>query len=204
TTIQQIIAVSDLAPQASDFGVSTAEDTPVAVRLSATDAPGESLTFVIFSPPQHGILSGTAPNLFYTPDADFNGVDSFVYLAFDGLLTSPPATVSLSVTPVNDAPRFTIGPNQKVPDGSGTIVIAGWATHMLAAPSDEAKQVLHFVVDSDEPQIFATPPAIDQDGNLTFKPQANVRGTADVTVSLVDDGGTIDGGANSSPPQHFT
>src|SRR5205823_132457 len=122
TTIQQTIAVSDLPPQASDFGVSTAEDTPLAATLSATDAPGESLAFGIFSPPQHGRLSGTAPHLLYTPDGDFNGVDSFAYQASDGLLTSPPATVSLFVASINDPPSFTIGPNQKVSDDSGTIV----------------------------------------------------------------------------------
>ncbi len=54
--------------------------------------------------PTHGTLSGTAPNLTYTPDANYNGPDSSSVTVSDGQLTSAPATVSIDVTPVNDGP----------------------------------------------------------------------------------------------------
>ena len=53
--------------------------------------------------PNHdGILTGAAPNLTYTPAANYNGPDSFTYA--DSQLVSNVATVSITVTPVNDAP----------------------------------------------------------------------------------------------------
>jgi hypothetical protein len=53
------------------------------------------------------------------------------------------------------------------------------------------------------PQLFAFPPAIGADGTLTFTPRPNVRGTADITIQLQDDGGTADGGLDTSAPQKF-
>ena len=40
----------------------------------------------------------------YTPNADFNGTDSFTYTASDGTAASNVATVTMTVTGVNDAP----------------------------------------------------------------------------------------------------
>ncbi|MCX7805697.1 MAG: Ig-like domain-containing protein, partial [Planctomycetota bacterium] len=81
-------------PVASDQNVTTAEDTPKAITLTATDADGDALTYVVVSGPSHGTLSGTAPNLTYTPDADYSGADSFTFKANDGAADSNVATVS--------------------------------------------------------------------------------------------------------------
>ena len=54
--------------------------------------------------PAKGALSGTPPNLKYTPAADYYGADSFTFIANDGSLNSAPATISITVSPVNDAP----------------------------------------------------------------------------------------------------
>ena len=54
--------------------------------------------------PSHGTLSGTAPNLTYTPAADYHGADSFTLWSTTASVDSAPATVCLTVTPVNDAP----------------------------------------------------------------------------------------------------
>ena len=50
---------------------------------------------------------GTAPNLIYTPDTNFNGNDSFTFTANDGTDTSNPATITITVRPVNDDPTIT-------------------------------------------------------------------------------------------------
>ena len=60
--------------------------------------------------PAHGTLSGTAPNLTYTPAANYNGPDSFTFTVNDGTVDSAAATVSITVTPVNDAP-VAVGPD---------------------------------------------------------------------------------------------
>jgi hypothetical protein len=62
------------------------------------------LTFTVVSSPTHGILSGVAPNLTYTPTANYNGTDSFAFIVNDGLEGSAPAVVDINVLPVNDAP----------------------------------------------------------------------------------------------------
>ena len=63
-----------------------------------------TLTFSIVTPPAHGTLTGTLPNVTYTPAANYNGPDSFTFRASDGSLVSNTATVSITVAPVNDAP----------------------------------------------------------------------------------------------------
>ena len=45
--------------------------------------------------------------LVYTPNHDFNGSDSFAFVANDGMFDSAPATVSITVTPVDDIPVAT-------------------------------------------------------------------------------------------------
>lgn len=98
----------DLTPNASpvadDQSLSTPEDTPALATLTGTDANGDPLTFHIIAPPSHGTLSGTAPNLTYTPAADYFGPDSFTFTANDGQVDGNTGTVSISVTAVNDAP----------------------------------------------------------------------------------------------------
>ena len=53
---------------------------------------------------RNGSLSGSAPDLTYTPEANYNGSDSFTFKASDGTADSNTATVSITVTAVNDAP----------------------------------------------------------------------------------------------------
>ena len=105
------------APTATPQSVSTAEDTAKPITLSASDVDGNSTTFAIVSGPSHGTLgtigspacTGTAPRtcnavVTYTPAADYNGPDSFTFKANDGTVDSAAATVSITVTAVNDGP----------------------------------------------------------------------------------------------------
>jgi hypothetical protein len=71
----------------------------VAVRLAATDPEGDALTYRVVSQPTRGALSGTAPNLTYTPSAGFSGGDAFTFVANDGQADSNPATISITITP---------------------------------------------------------------------------------------------------------
>lgn len=91
-------------PVAIDQSVETEEDTPISITLQAEAPGGETLTYHIQTPPQHGTLSGDAPNLVYTPVADYNGSDSFSFNASIGDLVSDNATVAINIVPVNDPP----------------------------------------------------------------------------------------------------
>jgi hypothetical protein len=98
-----VASVNDL-PVAVAMQRSLNEDTPQSITLLATDDDGDPLSFAIQGLPQHGTLSGTPPNMTYTPAANYNGSDSFTYTASDGVATSAPVTVTLSIAAVNDAP----------------------------------------------------------------------------------------------------
>jgi len=90
--------------RAADRSVSTDEDSPAAVTLDGAVGNGAAVSYQIVDGPTHGTLSGAAPNLFYTPEANYGGPDSFTYRATYGRAESALATVSISVAPVNDAP----------------------------------------------------------------------------------------------------
>ncbi|MBL0058250.1 MAG: hypothetical protein IPP35_03885 [Elusimicrobia bacterium] len=71
-------------------------NTPKAIVLQATDDDGDLLTYTLGSP-AHGALTGTAPNLTYTPNTGYAGLDGFPFTVSDGSVTSPPASVSLVI-----------------------------------------------------------------------------------------------------------
>jgi hypothetical protein len=92
------------APRADDQSVSTPEDTPLPVTLTAADVDGDVLAFTVVGAPAHGQLGGTPPLLTYTPGPNFNGVDHITFQAADGQAESNVATVTITVTPVDDPP----------------------------------------------------------------------------------------------------
>ena len=69
------------------------------MTLTGADADGDPLSFAVMSTPAHGTLSGTAPNVVYTPAADYNGTDAFTFVVADGHGGSDSATVTLDVRP---------------------------------------------------------------------------------------------------------
>ena len=97
------------APVAANDSYTTNEDTAADDRrrclANDTDVDGDPLTAVQVAGPAHGTLTLNANGSFtYTPAANYNGADSFTYKANDGSLDSNVATVTLTVTAVNDAP----------------------------------------------------------------------------------------------------
>jgi hypothetical protein len=93
------------APMANDQSVIAAEDAPTSISLTGSDADsGDVLTYAVTTQPAHGTLSGTAPNLTYTPALNYYGPDSFAFDVRDGTATSAPATIDIAVGAVNDAP----------------------------------------------------------------------------------------------------
>ncbi|HEY3282683.1 MAG TPA: Ig-like domain-containing protein, partial [Armatimonadota bacterium] len=116
-TVTVTITHVNRPPTATPQTLTTLEDTPLAVVLAGTDPDGDSLTSTVATQPAHGTLSGAAPNLTYTPAANYNGPDSFTFTVSDGKLTSTPATVSITVTPVNDPPVLTVPTAQTVDEG---------------------------------------------------------------------------------------
>ncbi len=87
-------------PTAVAQSVTTPENTAKTITLTGTDpnTPVRPLTYAVTANPAHGTLSGTAPNLVYTPAPGYMGPDSFTFKVNNGVSSSLPATVSLTVT----------------------------------------------------------------------------------------------------------
>ncbi len=84
-------------PVATARSVTAQPETTVSVALTGSDVDGNALTYRVVSSPSHGTLSGTAPNLTYTPAASYSGADSFTFVANDGQADSAPAMISITV-----------------------------------------------------------------------------------------------------------
>lgn len=100
-TIEKVftIFVTDVndPPVAYDQDAFTEEETPVEIILPGFDEDGDDLEFEIVSVPAEGLLSGTPPNLTYTPGDDFIGTDSFTFRVYDGQDYSESATVNIII-----------------------------------------------------------------------------------------------------------
>lgn len=131
--------------------------------------------------------------------------------AFGGQDTSPPQTFTIVVRPVNDAPTFTplVTTSIDVLEDAAVQTVQ-LASDILPGPANESSQTVSFLLSNSNPNLFATTgggvtPTIDPGtGILTFKPAANLFGSAVITATLRDNGGTTNGGVNSSVPYVFT
>ena len=216
TFIINVTAVND-PPVATAQTVTPLEDVGLLISLAGADSDPEvvqTLTFTLVTPPTFGTLTGfnaATGQVTYTGFADYNGPDSFTFTVTDDNtagapfnLTSAPATVTVNVTAVNDAPSFTAGPNQLVLEDAGPQSVAGWATGRSTGPADESTQVLSFVITANtNPAMFSAGPAVASDGTLTYTTAPNANGSATITLLIMDDGGVANGGVNVSATQTF-
>ncbi|WP_010232327.1 cadherin-like domain-containing protein, partial [Gillisia marina] len=95
------------APVALDDAVTTNEDTAVMISVldNDSDPDGDPLTIISNTNPSNGIVVLNENGTFtYTPNANYNGQDSFEYTISDGNGGIDTATVLITVVPVNDAP----------------------------------------------------------------------------------------------------
>ena len=115
-----------------------------------------------------------------------------------GVDTSATKTLTITVNPVNDAPTFTAAVNPTVNEDSGAQTIANVLTNITAGPANENGQTLTITANNNNNALFSVQPTISANGTLSFTPAPNAFGTATVTVSLKDDGGTANGGVDTT------
>ncbi|QDV22465.1 DVUA0089 family protein [Aureliella helgolandensis] len=161
----------------------------------------------------HGTLQLNRDGSFtYTPNADFNGIDTFVYNATDTRLqSSAPATVTITVAAVNDAPEFTIALPATSVEDQGMVQIDGFLTNLMpgtATATDEATQNLTINVQAADPSAFAVLPTIGLDGTLRFQTAVDANSdhsNLEVWVTVEDDGADLPPpNQNSSQTKTFT
>ncbi|WP_315123752.1 Ig-like domain-containing protein, partial [Comamonas antarctica] len=105
TITVQVTPVNDV-PVAPDQSETTPEDTPLSGRVVGSDVDGDALTYSKGSDPGNGSVVVRADGSYtYTPNQDFNGTDRFEVTVDDGQGGRTTATVTVMVTPVNDAPQ---------------------------------------------------------------------------------------------------
>ena len=146
----------------------------------------------------------------YAPDVDYFGPDVLMMSSDDsgetgsGGAQTDVDTVDITVDPVNDAPSFTAGANEMILEDAGAQSVPAWATAILAGPANEAGQTVSFDLSNDNNALFSSQPAVDSAGTLTYTPADHANGIAFVAVNAMDDGGTANGGVDTSPVQMFT
>ena len=200
----------DCAPVPGADTASVLEDsgsTVINVLANDVDDPTQTLTVTSVTAAAHG-TAAVAPGggaVTYTPAADYFGPDTFTYTVSDGHGASAVGTVAITVISVNDAPTFTKGAD--VIAGAGAQIVANWATNLSPGPANEAGQVLNFIVTNDNPALFLVPPTIVANGVLAYVIAPTLTGVnpvAHVSVRLHDNGGTLNGGSDTSAPQILT
>jgi hypothetical protein len=144
----------------------------------------------------------TDATLLLNPKFAGAGIAVVTVTVSDGTRTGTTTTTfQVEIRLRNTAPSFRGGSDQVVTEDSTLQRIPQWATEMSAGRSSEAGQALNFVVTHDAPGLFIVEPSLSSDGTLTYQAAPDVSGTTTVQVLLRDNGGTGDGGVDTSAPQ---
>ncbi len=193
-------------------GVTGGADVPAqsvivtAVSSNPTLIPNPTVSYS--SPSTTGSLS-------FAPAANLNGTATITITVTDAGLDLIPGTGDESTTTtaflvtvntVNDQPTITIPVAAHTnAEDAGAQSVPGFATGIAAGPTDEAGQALTFnITGNNNPALFAVGPSIAADGTLTYTAAPNAFGSATISVTLSDNGGTANGGIDTSVPRTFT
>ena len=205
-----ITSVNDVPTAGNDDGYSVLEDYTLTVAAPGVLANDSDLDLtpltasVVVGPTNGTVTLNEDGSFIYTPTADYFGPDSFTYVANDGATSSAPATVSINVVPVNDAPSFTAGPDLHINRGAPAQTLLNWASNFRAGPDNEADQALTLSATILNPELFAVLPSLGTNGTLTYTLAAGATGSAQVKLVLRDSGGTNNGGVDLSLEKSFT
>ncbi|MBM3496831.1 MAG: hypothetical protein FJX72_21295, partial [Armatimonadetes bacterium] len=162
---------SNRAPSATSQEVTTTAGAPVAVTLNGTDAETDPITFTLITSPSHGVLSGSAPNLIYSPEAGFSGTDAFMYRVSDP--TGPGGTAIVWVVVGDRGPD---AHDQDVVTGEG---LAKAVT--LTATDPDGDPLRFWIVDGpDHGTLTGAPPSV------TYTPAAGYTGPDSFTFRASD------------------
>ena len=175
------------SPQASDDLFSTAEDTLLTIPAPGVlgNDTGNGLTATQVSAATAGTAALAADGSFtYTAPADYNGMASFTYTASDGVTTSNTATVSVNVTPVNDAPVTVADSYSGAPDTALFVAAPG----VLANDTDVDGDTLRAVLDTGTTQGTVT---LFKKGGFRYIPNPGFNGVDSFTYHSFD--GTVNG-----------
>jgi len=181
-TVYVTVLPSNDPPIAQDDSGTTQEDTPITLDVlpNDSDPDGDALTTQSVTQPDNGSVINNGDVVIYTPNLDFNGIDTFTYVLSDGNGGTAAATVTVTVSAVNDPP---IAEDDK------------------ASTDEESPVSIDVLVNDSDPDGDAliieavTSPehgSVDNHGtSLTYTPDPDFSGTDTLTYSVSDgNGGT--------------
>lgn len=213
-------------PSLGDF-VTWNEDTVLSINFVVEDGdgvtPSSDLTLeatsnnqsivpnngITLSPPQG---NGNVWTINIVPQKDQFGDGTEISItAKDGVGNIGTESFILNIQPVNDPPDFTPGPDQATLENSGEQIVQNWATDISPGPSNESNQNVTFIIEdiridevfAESGSLFASAPSVNSDGTLSYTPEPGAYGTATVFVKAQDDGGTANGGNDTSAIKQF-
>ncbi|WP_244163104.1 Ig-like domain-containing protein [Paenibacillus pectinilyticus] len=174
-TVNITITLVNETPIVADSSKSTLEDTPVSGTVTASDGDGDSLSYIVVTQPAHGTVTLNQDGTYtYTPSANYNGADSFTFKVNDGTVNSATATVSLTITAVNDVPTAN-GSTKTTPED---IAVDG-----TVSGSDVEENPLTYTIVTNPSHGSVT---LNSDGTYTYTPNANYNGTDSFTFKAND------------------
>ena len=180
-----INSVND-APTTDDNSISTNEDTAVSGNLTGKDVDGTIASFALIGNPSHGVISGfnsTTGVYTYTPNANYNGTDSFTFTVTDnnGAVSVKNGLLSITINSVNDAPTATNGTLTTNEDTAVSGTLAGSDIDGTIALFALIGNPSHGVISG-----FNT-----TTGVYTYTPNANYNGTDSFTFAVTDNNGAV-------------
>ena len=212
---QPAIAASNPPEVLEDAGPQVINDWAT-FSAGADNENGQTPTYTIqsFSEPDLFAASpavNASGDLSYEIAADASGTSSFdVFVTDDGGTAnggsnqSNTQTFTITVISVNDAPDFTASNPPAVNANAGTITISNWASFEPGAANEDTQQPQYEVLNITNPDLFASLPAINTNGDLTYEGKANTAGISNFDVQVKDDGGTANGGEDASEIKTFS
>ena len=184
----------------------------VSFALTATDP-------TLFS--TQPVLSGTGDfrSLQFTPASNAFGLTTVTLIASDNgpgtgdgvgggppdVRSAPSRIFTLEILPVNDMPTATLGAPPVVPEDATDLqgTISSWITQITKGAVNEASQQLSWRIIPADPTLFSSQPVVigvsgSTNADLRFVPTANRNGQTSIQVCATDDGGTLNGGVDST------
>ncbi|PCK32823.1 hypothetical protein CEX98_05150 [Pseudoalteromonas piscicida] len=173
-----VVAPVNAAPIANNMQRSVLEDGTTSFSADVSDADGDTLTMELVSQPQSGVVQIQGTVFTYTPLPNFNGTDVFTYTVSDNEFKSNTASVTMTVTSVNDVP----------------IAVDDSFTFDAVASNQYVLPVLDNDVDPDgtELRIIGAKASIGSafiaNNTLTYEAVQNTQGPIVVTYLIEDEG----------------
>ncbi len=184
-TVSVIVAPANDLPIASNDNISLLEDMPATVILRGADPDGDKITFSILTSPEHGTLSGTEPNLVYTPNENFNGSDRFTFKVNDGTADSMPATITFAITPLEDSPTASGDSVRVQEDMPSSIILKGVDPDGDKLTYEIVKKPTHGKLEGAPPNLIYTPdPNFSWLDSFTFKVSDGKDESAPATILI--------------------